>query len=369
MLNFIIENQRIFWIIIVVLSTLFIHFLLRLTFNFLIKRSKKLNTNFESTLSSLKNISIVFTYVIGFMLACYGLLEKELHNAIGQNMLLVFWIAFVSFATVISVALSQRYFDSKIEKTFTRDVSDPTTYKFLNYFCTVFLYFLGVCLIALAIPSLRTMAQSALAGAGVLAIIGGVASQEAMSNLVGGLFIVFFKPFRIGDVVKVGNDIIGTVEDLTLRHTIITDFHNKRIIIPNSIINKEKLTNYNLGDRKTCEWIAVGISYDSDIDLAMKIMEEEAMNHPLCVDGRTRLQKEQNVPQVLVKVIGLGDSSVNLRAWVWARTYPEVVTLRHDLYKSIKERFDKEGIEIPFPHRTIVYKNKTVADSLQAVVS
>lgn len=215
------------------------------------------------------------------------------------------------------------------------------------------IFLFGGILIAFSIPALRSVAQSALAGAGVLAVVIGIASQEVLANIMGGTFIVIFKPFRVGDTVQI-NTVSGQVEDITLRHTVVKSFQNQRIVIPNAVINKEQIINYNLHERKVCEWIEIGISYDSDIDKALAIMQEEAMNHPYFYDNRTESEINREEPAVRAKVLGLRESSVVLRAWVWARNYPAGFNLRLDLYKSIKERFDREGIEIPFPHRTIV---------------
>ena len=151
---------------------------------------------------------------------------------------------------------------------------------------------------------------------------------------------------------------IGIVEDITLRHTVIRDFENKRILIPNALISDEIIVNSDFTDDKICKWINVGISYDSDIDKAKSIMEDEVRKHPLLIDVRTPEQLEEQAPLVPVRVLSLGDSSVNLRAWAWAKDSADGFVMECDLYESIKKRFDAEGIEIPFPHRTLVYKNK-----------
>ena len=106
----------------------------------------------------------------------------------------------------------------------------------------------------------------------------GIASQEALANIIGGIFIISFKPFRVGNVIKITDTLVGTVTDITLRHTVIRNYQNKMIVIPNAIINKEKVTNYDLEEKKICQWIEVGISYNSDIDLAKRIMKEEEGN-------------------------------------------------------------------------------------------
>jgi small-conductance mechanosensitive channel len=90
----------------------------------------------------------------------------------------------------------------------------------------------------------------------------------------------------------------------------------------------------------------------------MQIIKEEAMKHPLFIDNRTQEEIDNNQEPVNVRLIGFGDSSVNLRANVWAMSPADAYILGCDLNKKVKERFDKEGIEIPFPYRTIVFKNK-----------
>jgi small-conductance mechanosensitive channel len=168
---------------------------------------------------------------------------------------------------------------------------------------------------------------------------------------------VIFKPFRVDDIIEVG-EFMGEVEDITLRHTIIRDFENRRVIIPNSNISAENIKNSSITDQRINKRIFFGISYDSDIELATKIIREEAEKHPSCQEWRTSKQIEQGEPKVYIRLVSFGDSSVNLRANVWAAGPIEAFEMECDLNKSVKKRFDAEGIEIPFPHRTLVYKNK-----------
>jgi len=229
-------------------------------------------------------------------------------------------------------------------------------FSFLKHLFTGFIYVIGVGLIIYIIPPLRTISVSIFASAGVLAVVIGFAAQQAFSNIISGVFIAIFRPFRVGDRIKIKTDVSGVVEDITLRHTIIRNFENKRIVIPNSVISNEMIENANLGDEKICKFIDFGISYDSSIKKARKIMQQESMKHKFFFDNRTKEEKKSNEPAVPVRVLGFGDSSVNLRAWVWAHNPSEAFRMGCDLNESIKERFDNEGIEIPFPYRTIVHK-------------
>ncbi len=233
---------------------------------------------------------------------------------------------------------------------------DPTNYKFFKNAVSLIIWFGAIAAIISLIPKLKAFAITLLAGAGVLVAIIGFAAQHAFSNIIGGIFVVIFKPFRVGDMIKVGTLDYGVVDDITLRHTVINNFENKRIIIPNAVISSETIVNDSIDDTKVCRFVEVGISYDSDIDLALKIMREEAMIHPKCIDARTVRDKKNNVPQVVVRAMSFGDSSINLRAYVWTRDPLQAVQMHSDLNIAIKKRFDAEGIEIPYPYRTLVYK-------------
>lgn len=235
---------------------------------------------------------------------------------------------------------------------------DTTQYKFLSHMITGLIYFFGLLLAIYSVPALRGLATSIFAGSGVLAIIIGFASQQALSNVVSGIFIAMFKPFRIGDRVKfVDKDVFGLVEDITLRHTVIRTLDYKRIIVPNSVISSEVLENANIVDQKTQKFFEIGISYDSDVNKAIQIIKEEALKHPRFLDNRTEEEIADNEEPVKVRVLGFGESSVNLRGYIWTNSPTDAFVLGCDLNKSVKERFDNEGIEIPFPYRTLVFKN------------
>jgi small-conductance mechanosensitive channel len=277
----------------------------------------------------------------------YDILSVPLQRLVIVVGILIFTII---IARIVKVILVKTF-----EKSSLALKVDPTRYSFLRHAIIISIYVLGIIGIIYTIPSLRTLSVSLLAGAGVLAVIIGFASQAAFANIVSGIFIVIFKPFRVGDRISIAQD-LGIVEDITLRHTVIRTFENKRVIIPNTVISNERIENSNISDEKICKWIKFGISYDSDVDKAKKIMQKEAEKHPLTIDNRGDEEKQNKDPIVRVRVVGLGDSSVNLQAWVWATSPADAWIIGCDLYESIKKKFDSAGIEIPFPHRTIVQK-------------
>lgn len=200
----------------------------------------------------------------------------------------------------------------------------------------------------------QSFAQTLLASGGVLAIIVGVAAQDTVGNLISGIMIIIFKPFVIGDLIKLnGEQLIGFVEEITLRHTIIKTYENNRIIVPNSEINKAKIENANLIDSTKGNYFKVCISYESNIDKAVQIIKEEVIKHPEFLDTRTEEEIERGVEAVAVRFIDFADSGIVLRCTINSKDSFEGFAMLSDLRFSIKKRFDKEHIEIPYPHITI----------------
>ncbi|HUH29192.1 mechanosensitive ion channel family protein [Gelidibacter sp.] len=299
--------------------------------------------------------------VLGVIALSFIFVDKEKDAA---NLKAYFQLAshlgIVAVATIVSATLVNLWFKRKIEEKIVYQY-DPTSYKFLRYVAVFLIYFIGILFGLLAFPSLKGVAQTALGGAGVLAIIAGVASQEALSNLVGGVFIISFKPFKIGDVIKVTDTMVGTVTDITLRHTVIRNFENKMIVIPNAVINKERLINYDLGDPKCCEHIEMGISYDSNIELAKKILQEECEKHPLILDNRTEIDKKNGLPIVRTALTKINDSSLTIRAWAWSRNFSDSFSMKCDIFESTFKRYGESNIDLAYPTRTIYLANETKA--------
>ena len=357
-------KQDVIYGLIVIFIVIILRFLTIKLHRWLVKeKQRKFPGESLKSLSILKRILNTLWIVLGLIALSYLFIDESHHDVITDDFKTVLYIGVILSLTVIASTTVSMWFKHDIQKKIENG-HDPTSFKFLRYVVLVGVYFIGIILCLFAFPSLKGVAQTAMGGAGVMALIVGFAAQEAFANIIGGLFIISFKPFRIGDLVKVTDTMVGTVTDITLRHTVIRNFENKMIVIPNSIINKEKLINYKLGELKCCERIEIGISYDSDIDLAKKIMQEECEKHPLILDNRNELDIQEGKPIVKTALIELNDSSMTIRAWTWGKDFSDSFQLKIDVLESIKKRFDKEGIEIPFPYRTIVMK-KDIASKVE----
>lgn len=161
----------------------------------------------------------------------------------------------------------------------------------------------------------------------------------------------------IGDVVNVvSSGVSGTVEEITLRHTIIRTIENKRVIIPNDTMDSAIIENANHTENKVCLMLDIGITYESDIAHAMQIMREEIMKHADYFDNRTEADKQAGAPPVVIRVQELADSAVVIRAQLWARDNGTAFAMRSDLLKSIKERCEQERVDIAYPHLVVVAK-------------
>jgi small conductance mechanosensitive channel len=257
----------------------------------------------------------------------------------------------------VSQVLINRYLQDESKKT----TIDITRYRFFRYLLVTIIWFVAIAAIIWMQPKLRALATSLFAGAGLIVVFIGLAAQQAFANLIGGIFIVIFKPFRVGDMIKVGNLEFGIVVDITLRHTVIRNFENNHIMIPNANINSDVVVNNSITDERVVRHLAIGISYDSDIDRAIRIIQEEGEKHPNSMDVRTPQDLENGAPYVRVRVVNYGQSSIDLKAYVWVDSWDNGWATHCDILESVKKRFDREGIEIPFPYRTLVYKNDLMA--------
>lgn len=234
---------------------------------------------------------------------------------------------------------------------------DPTNYNFLKHAVSFIIFMLTTMIVFYRIPELRSLSTTLFAGAGVFAAVLAFASQAAFSNIISGVFIVIFKPFRVGDLIAIGANINGYVKDITLRHTVINDFENKMIVIPNAQISSDTIINYHIDDQRLCRHLYFNISFDSDVDLAIDIMQDEIKNHKFYKDFRTQEDLDFGIQEVKIIVREITDNAVRLRASVWSDNPEESWILYTDMNRQIKKRFDIEGIKIPYQHRIIKFED------------
>jgi small conductance mechanosensitive channel len=268
---------------------------------------------------------------------------------------ILIFIAIIAITTIILGAVTDKLLRYLLYRKQSNKDYDATGFKFLKHLIITIIYLLGFAFALIQIPEFKIIGHSVLAGAGMISLVAGLASQQALSNIVSGIFLVIFKPFRINDKITI-NNFVGTVEDINLRQVVLKDAENNRIIIPNAVISNQIIVNTNMHDTKSCKIIEIGIGYDSDVEKALEIMKEEIAKHPLFIDTRTAENKKQKAPLVVVRVVALADSSVTLKAWAWAKNSTDGFVMYCDLLQSIKKCFDEANIDIPYPQRVVTLK-------------
>lgn len=180
-----------------------------------------------------------------------------------------------------------------------------------------------------------------IAAAATLAI--GLATQDVIKNFVAGVFIYTDEPFRVDDWIE-WDDNSGVVEDISLRVTRVRTFDNELLTVPNSNLTDGVIKN-PVAKQKLRQQFLFGIGYDDDIDEATEIIVEEAEAHDGILDD----------PGVTVRLTELGDSYVGLKSrfWIDNPSRSDFVKTRSEYVQSVKERFDEEGVDIPYPVRTL----------------
>ncbi|MEE0774256.1 MAG: mechanosensitive ion channel family protein [Merdibacter sp.] len=220
-------------------------------------------------------------------------------------------------------------------------------------------------ILTLFIPA-KTILDPLLASGGIVAVVVGLAAQETVGNLISGFMIVTFRPFHIGDLIRVNNgEYVGTVVEITIRHTIIETFENTRVIIPNSQMNTSVLENISDIGTAKADFLYVSVSYDTDLEQAIRVLQETVAAHPDYVDPRSEEEKQQGADQVVVRVTDFKDSGIELRATIYSNDNGTCFTMLSDLRIAVKKRFDQEGIEMPYPKQDLYIKDMIKNEDVQ----
>nr|WP_281992328.1 mechanosensitive ion channel domain-containing protein [Sulfitobacter geojensis] len=185
----------------------------------------------------------------------------------------------------------------------------------------------------------QTTSVVAVIGAAGLAI--GLALQGTLSNVAAGVMLILFRPIKIGDFVEVADE-MGTVKQINLNFTELADLSNVQVIVPNSEVWGNVITNYSTNDKRRAEW-TFGVGYGANLKDAEAIIRDTIM-----ADARAHAD-----PEPFIQVTNLGDSSVDFLVRVWCNA-SEYFAFRADMTRQVKEALDAGGVDIPFPTRTMI---------------
>ena len=198
----------------------------------------------------------------------------------------------------------------------------------------------SICIIISILYQLGFTLMAFLGAAGIVGIAIGFASQTSVSNIISGIFLISEQPFEVGDLIKVG-DTTGVVLSIDLLSIKLRTFDNQLIRIPNESLIKNQVNNVTRFPIRRLD-IEIGVAYKEDVSRVKVVLSKVAERNPYCLDE----------PEPLILFKNFGDSALEFLFAVWC-VKTDYLKLRLTIMQEIKEKFDAEGIEIPFPHRTL----------------
>lgn len=224
--------------------------------------------------------------------------------------------------------------------------SGKITYNFLNTLIKGFIVILMIFKIGNLSPAFRQMSGSILMSSSLIVAVLAFAFQKSVDDLIAGFMISIFRPFEVGDRINlVDKNMTGYIEDISLRHTTVRTFTNSRLIIPNSVMNKEVLENSNIVDSISGGFLDITIDYTADINKAMKIIVECVEKDEDVLDIRP-INERVGTNFTTVFINELSNYGVHLRVTIWTKNVDQNFITVSRLRKKIVERFVEEGIEI-----------------------
>jgi len=224
-----------------------------------------------------------------------------------------------------------------IDKGMSKSLMDVSLQRFLGSMISVVLKIL---LVITVVSMLGVQVTSFIAILGAAGLAVGFALQGSLANFAGGVLVLLFRPFKVGDVIE-AQGFLGTVREIQIFNTILKTFDNKTIIIPNGGLSNGNIMNFSTEPTRRVDMV-FGIGYGDDFNKA-----KEIINGLIAKDDR--ILKD---PEPFVRVSELGDSSVNITVRVWCNS-ADYWNIYFDMHENVKQAFDANGISIPFPQRDV----------------
>ncbi|MFH1449955.1 MAG: mechanosensitive ion channel family protein [bacterium] len=305
-------------------------------FRFLHRGAEKTKIN-DIIIKSLKTPSIYWCIAIGLYL---GLAISELPERY------LFYLAkTINVLVILSITIATANLMDKVFRVYVQQLALPIPTTGIAYGILKGTILVIGFLIILTTLGISIAPLIAALGVGSLAI--------ALANLFAGIYILIEKPIRVGDFVGFETGQNGYVEDITWRTTRIRTPSNNMVIIPNSKITQNLLTNYYLPEKRMSLLIPISVSYSSDPEKVERILIEEAKKAVSEIPGLL------GEPESLVRFIpGFGESSLDFTLICQVKEFVDQYPVQHELRKKIFRRFKEEGIKIPFPHRTVYLRKE-----------
>ncbi|MCX4188492.1 mechanosensitive ion channel family protein [Methylophaga sp. OBS4] len=256
------------------------------------------------------------------------------------------WLAKIDAALVLSIVEALVYFlvGLLLARMAGRGVRQWSKHRFDSHqqllMARVATYLVLLVFVVMGLNAIGFNLGVLIGAAGILSVAIGFASQTSASNIISGLFLVAERPFSVGDLIRVGTT-TGEVLSVDLLSVKLRTFDNLYVRIPNETLIKSEVTTLTRFPIRRID-LAIGVAYKEDINGVRKVLEKVAEANPLCLDE----------PKPLFVFLGFGDSSLDMQFSVWVKR-ENFLELKNSIHEEIKAAFDAEGIEIPFPHRSL----------------
>ncbi len=326
--------------IVAVISAVMLFFIRSIAFRVLHRWAESSHTRVDDLIiDSLRIPSVYWCIAIGLYI---GIGISELPVKYVSYINKVIHVIIILSITIASANLAGRAFRNYIQKSALPIPATGLAYGILRGTILVVGFLIILTTLGISIAPLLT----ALGVVGGLAVA--LALQDTLSNLFAGIHILLEKAVRIGDFVRLENGQEGYVEDITWRTTRVRMLPNNIVVIPNNKLSQSIVTNYYLPEKRMSLLIPVSVSYSSDPEKVESVLIEEAKRLAGKVPGLLA------DPEPFVRFIpGFGDSSLDFTLICQVQEFVDQYLAQHELRKRIFKRFKEEGIEIPFPHRTV----------------
>ncbi len=204
--------------------------------------------------------------------------------------------------------------------------------------------FVGAVAIITILQRFGVSVSSLLVSLGVGSLAIGLAAQDTLSNMFAGFTLMLDRPFRVGDRVQLASGETGDVEVIGMRSTRLRTLDETMLVVPNSLLVKDRLVNMTQPTRRLTTRVEVGVAYGTDLREAKRLMHAAALASPLLDPER----------EPVVMVTRFADFAVNLLLVFWVRDYMDLGLARGQVHEEIDRRFREAGIEIPFPVRRVI---------------
>jgi len=262
-------------------------------------------------------------------------------------------IIIIAVVMVIAVRLVKLFFRRATSKAAEKG-HDTGYLRFFRAIIVAVIYVICIASMLSEIPGLSSFMTAILAGSGIVALFIGIASQEAAGNLISGVMILVFRPFRVGDQIRyITGNLTGIVEEIGLRHTVVRTLENKRVLIPNGLMNTNVVENANYGGDQVSFFLNLAITYSSDPERAMEIMAGIIAAHPHFIDPRTPEEREAGKAPVTVLIKEFAESAIQLQSTVRVGDPSVGGRMKSDLLLEAKRQFEAAGIALAYPTVTL----------------